>query len=146
MEHSASRQGRRLQLVGVLLFLLALIVGILIPKFAVPRVALSVHLLGIMQGTFLIAIGLLWPKLAFGRGVSRVTFVLAVYGCVGAWVSNLLAATWGAGSALLPFAAGHAQGSTAQEMAIAIGLRSAAVSLIGASVLIGWGLLAARDD
>ena len=49
--------GHPLQQVGVLLFILALLVGLGIPKFAVPRLGLLAHLLGILQGIFLILIG-----------------------------------------------------------------------------------------
>jgi hypothetical protein len=54
-------QGHRLLQVGAALFLLALFVGIAIPAFAVPRLGLSTHLLGITQGIFLLVLGLVWP-------------------------------------------------------------------------------------
>ena len=44
------QEGHRLLQIGMLLFLFALLVGVGIPQFAVPRLALSAHLLGIMQG------------------------------------------------------------------------------------------------
>ena len=49
-EATLGRQGHRLLRVGSALFLLALLVGIAIPLFAVPRLGLSTHLLGITQG------------------------------------------------------------------------------------------------
>jgi len=134
------RQGHRLTQLGMLLFLFALLVGLAVPRFAVPRLGLSVHLLGIMQGLFLIGTGLLWPKLAFTRAMSRIAFWLAVYGCLAALSANVLAAVWGAGNSLLPMAAGQARGSDVQEGIIAMGLRSGAVSLIAAATLILWGL------
>ena len=57
------RQGHRLLQAGILLFLFALLVGLAVPKFAVPRLGLSAHLLGITQGIFLMVTGVLWPKL-----------------------------------------------------------------------------------
>jgi hydroxylaminobenzene mutase len=54
----------------MLLFLLALFVGLAVPKFALPRLALSTHLLGIMQGTFLLVAGSLWPRPAHALAVS----------------------------------------------------------------------------
>lgn len=65
---------------------------------------------------------------------------LAGYGCLAAWTANLSAAVWGAGNSMLPIAAGPAHGSLVQERIIAIALRSAAVSLIVAAVLVLWGL------
>jgi hydroxylaminobenzene mutase len=137
-----SRQGHRLLQGGVLLFLLALLVGLGVPRFAVPRLGLSTHLLGITQGVFLMVIGLLWPRLALSTVLSRVACGLALYGCFAAWSANLLAATWGSGSSLLPMAAGPARGSALQEAVIGVGLRTAALSLIAATVLVLWGLRA----
>lgn len=133
-------QGHRLLLAGTLLFLLALIAGLLVHKFTVPRLGLSVHLLGVMQGIFLLLIGTLWPKLKLARAASRVGFWLAVYGCYSAWTAILLAGIWGAGNSMLPFAAGMSHGSEIQETIIAVTLRSAALSLIVTTLLLLWGL------
>lgn len=73
---SRARDGQRLLCVGALLFLFALLVGLAVPGFAVPRLGLSTHLLGLMQGTFLLVAGLLWPKLKLTRAVWL--FVLAL--------------------------------------------------------------------
>lgn len=134
------RQGHRLLQLGILLFLLALLVGLAIPKFAVPRLGLSTHLLGIMQGTFLMVMGLLWPKLRLGHALSRLAVFLAAYGCIAAWAANLAAALWGAGNGMLPIAAGQSHGSALQEGIIAIALRSAGLSLIAFAALVLWGL------
>jgi hydroxylaminobenzene mutase len=105
-----------------------------------PRLALSAHLLGIMQGTFLAVVGLLWPRLKLGRMSSQLTFVLMVYGCLAAWFANLLGAIWTAGGAMVPFAARDARGSALQESIIKVGLRTAAISLILALLFLLWGL------
>ena len=136
----SSRQGHRLLQAGMLLFLLALLVGIAVPAFAVPRLGLSTHLLGIMQGLFLMVAGLLWPRLRLTRALSRAGFALAIYGCLAAWTANLLAAILGAGNSMLPMAAGQAHGSALQEGLISILLRSAAVALIATALLMLWGL------
>ena len=134
------RDGHRLLQVGGLLFLLGLLVGLGVPGFTVPRLGLSTHLLGIMQGTFLMVGGLLWPKLRFTRSASRLGHGLAIYGCLAAWTANLLGAVWGAGHSMLPLAAGGARGSSFQEGAIRVLLVSAALSLITVAILILWGL------
>lgn len=136
------REAQRLLQLGILLFLLALLVGIAVPRFAVPRLALSVHLLGIMQGLFLSVLGLLWARLKFTPRQSTIVFWLAVYGCLGAWTANLLGAIWGAGNTIVPIAAGSARGSDVQEGIINLLLRTAAVSLIATAVLVLWGLRA----
>jgi hydroxylaminobenzene mutase len=134
------RQGHRLIQVGVSLFLIALLTGLVVHKMPLPRLALSAHLLGIMQGTFLAIVGLLWPRLKLGRMSSKVTFVLIVYGCLAAWFANFLGAIWVAGGAMVPFAAGDARGSALQESIIKVGLRTAAASLILALLFLLWGL------
>jgi hydroxylaminobenzene mutase len=140
------RQGRRLLQAGILLFLFALLVGLAVPRFAVPRLGLSAHLLGIMQGIFLMVTGVLWPKLRLTRATFRAGFWLAVYGCFAAWTANVLAGVWGAGNSMLPMAAGQARGSALQETIIATGLRTAAVSLIAVAILILWGLRACAEE
>jgi (hydroxyamino)benzene mutase len=137
---SAPRRGHSLLRAGVLLFLLALLVGLAVPHFAVPRLGLSAHLLGITQGLFLMVAGLLWPRLELTRGTSRVGTWLAIYGCFAAWAANVLAALVGAGHAMLPMAAGAAHGTFLEETLIAFGLRTAAVSLIMATAVMLWGL------
>jgi len=93
-----------------------------------------------MRGTFLVLVGLLWPRLKLGRMFSTATFLLLVYGCLAAWLADLLGAIRVAGSSMVPFAAGNAGGTALQEGVIAVGLRSAAASLILASLLLLWGL------
>lgn len=137
---ASARLGHRLLQVGISLFLCSLLMGLVIQKFAVPRLGLSAHLLGIMQGLFLMVIGLLWPRLGLAPAVSRTGFWLAVYGCLAAWMANILAAIWGAGNSLLPMAAGPARGTSLQEAVIAVGLRTGGASLIAVAVVVLWGL------
>ena len=137
---SRAQDGHRLLRVGIVLFLCALLVGLVVPRFAVPRLGLSTHLLGLTQGTFLLVAGSLWPRLTLARAVSRAGSYLAVYGCIAAWTANLLGALWGAGNSMLPIAAGQARGSGIQERVIAAGLITAAVSLIAMAIIILWGL------
>jgi hydroxylaminobenzene mutase len=139
-EAALRRQGHRLLRVGATLFLLALFVGISIPAFTVPRLGLATHLLGITQGTFLLVLGLVWPRLALAPAKARLGHGLAVYGCLAPWTANLLAAVWGAGSSMLPMAAGAARGSNLQETVIRVLLISGALSLVSAMVLVVWGL------
>jgi hypothetical protein len=81
---------------GMLLFLLALLNGLAIPKMRSPRLGLSAHLTGIQSGTFLIAAGLLWPKLVINEPwnviLGHVTWI-SVF-CV--WFSLALAGAFGA--------------------------------------------------
>lgn len=140
------RRARLLLRLGVALFWIGLLVGLGasnfgggVAVFALPRVALSAHLLALMQGTVLIAIGLLWPRLRLGGAAGAVVWLLA-YGFLAAFVANLLAAVLGAGGSMLPQATGGVQGSDLQESVIAILLRTAAVAQLVSVAIIGWGL------
>ena len=120
--------------------LLGLIVGLLVQRFSLPRLGLSTHLLGLMQGIFLMVVGVLWPTLRLGKWASRAGGGLAVYGCLAAWTANLFGAIWGAGGSMVPMASGGTQGTALQEGLIRVLLMSSAVSLIVAALLILWGL------
>jgi hydroxylaminobenzene mutase len=126
--------------VGIAVFLLSLLIGLAIPAFAVPRLGLSAHLVGIMQGLFLMVMGLIWPRLQLSTAVSRVGVWLAVYGCFAPLIANMLAGIWGAGHTMLPMAAGQARGSALQESMIAVGLRTGGASLIALCIMVLWGL------
>ena len=59
----SQRLGRRLLRYGIVLFLLGLATGRLVESLALPRMGLSSHLQGVMNGTFLVVVGLIWPHL-----------------------------------------------------------------------------------
>ena len=84
---------------GVLLFFLGLLTGFVIPAARSPRIGLSAHLTGVQSGTFLIAAGLLWPKLRLGSWNDAVghSLWLSLYAL---WLSLVLAAVFGAGHGL----------------------------------------------
>jgi hypothetical protein len=136
----ARRHGHRLLQAGSVLFLLGLLVGLAVPRFSVPRLGLSAHLLAITQGTLLMVAGVVWPRLRLTRGQSSLGSVLAIYGCAAAWTANCLGAVWGAGSSMLPLAAGGARGTALEEGLIRVLLVSAALSLISFGALLFWGL------
>ena len=86
--------------VGSCFFLFALLIGLFVQKFTVPRLGLAVHLEALMQGLFLMVVGLLWPKLTLGKRSALVAFCLLIYGCVAGVTGNLLVGLWVAGSSL----------------------------------------------
>jgi len=135
-----SSQSQRLLQIGVAVLLAAALLGLAIPQFAVPRLAFSAHLIGILQGILLMVVGLLWPRLNLTPKQLQLVFWLVVYQAIAAPLSNLLAAAWGAGNSIIPIAAGEAHGSAVQETVINVGLRSAGAALIVSLVFILWGL------
>ncbi|MGD2114251.1 MAG: hydrogenase [Acidobacteriota bacterium] len=138
MTRTAHRSHRLLQL-GVLLFLLGLLTGFAIPALANPRMGLSSHLEGVLNGMFLLALGLIWPRLRLGSAAAAATYWLAIYGTFANWAATLLAAAWGAGRAM-PIAAGAQQGTPAQEAVIMGLLFSLSLAVVAVCGLVLWGL------
>lgn len=134
-----TRQSHRLLQLGVFLFLLGLLTGLTVSMLENPRMGLSSHLEALMNGMFLVLLGLLWPRLSLTRIPLTITFWLAVYGTFANWLATLLAAIWGAGASM-PIAAGDQQGSAAQEILINFLLFSLTFAMIAAAVLVLWGL------
>ena len=135
-----SRQAMWLLRVGVAVFLAAALLGLFVSHFTIPRLALSAHLVALLQGIFVVVLGLLWSRLSLTPVQAGLAFWLLIYQAIAAPLSNLLAAAWGAGNSIVPMAAGAAHGSTAQEAVINIGLRSAGAALIVGLLLVLWGL------
>lgn len=140
MPASQSATAHRLLQLGVLLFLIGLLVGLAAPVLANPRMGLASHMEGVMNGLFLIALGLVWPRLTSSAGLQAVTFVLAAYGAFANTAATFLAALWGAGAPMMPIAAQGAAGSSTQELVIRVLLLSTGLADIAACVLVLVGL------
>ena len=123
---------------GVVLFLLGLLTGLAIPALRSPRIGLSAHLTGVQSGTFLIACGLLWPRLSLGSWSGAVGHTLWV-SLYAVWLSLLLAGFFGAGRGL-PIA-GQGITTTAMKQGVVSVLLiggSLAVLVAVAAMLVGW--------
>lgn len=137
---SIERGARALLAAGALLFLLGLFSGFAIPGMTNPRMGLSAHLEGVMNGTFLMAAGLAWSRLALGARLRAVTWWMLLYGTFANWLFVSLAAVFGT-NALSPIAgAGHA-GTPAQEAVVAAGLGSVGVAMVIGCALLVVGFL-----
>ncbi|MCC6144839.1 MAG: hypothetical protein IT368_13620, partial [Candidatus Hydrogenedentes bacterium] len=101
----AAIQSRRLLQLGILLFLVGLLTGFAMPVFVNPRMGLASHLEAILNGIFLVVLGLLWERLALGRGALTFAFALVIYGTFANWLATFLGALWGAGT-MMPLASG----------------------------------------
>ncbi len=131
--------GNRLIQLGILLFLIGLLVGFAIPALANPRMGLSSHLEGIMNGMFLVLLGLIWGRLSLGPTLQATTFALAVYGTYANLIATLLAAMWSAGE-MMPIAGDGATGTPAQEQIIQLLLLSLSLAIVAVCVLVLVGL------
>ncbi|MEZ5289558.1 MAG: hypothetical protein R2745_00605 [Vicinamibacterales bacterium] len=133
------RRGHRLLQLGVLLFLLGLLVGLAVPSLANPRMGLASHMEGVMNGLFLIGLGLLWERLSLSDRLQSIAFWLAVYGTFANLAATFLAAAWAAGG-MMPLAGQGRVGGASQEALISGLLVSLALADIAVCVLVLAGL------
>jgi hydroxylaminobenzene mutase len=91
------QQSARLIFYGMLLFFAALVVGLSAPLLANPRVGISCHVEGVLNGIFLIAAGLIWNKVALSSRWLTITFWLSLYGTYANWLGYLISAVFNAG-------------------------------------------------
>lgn len=132
------RQADKLIFLGVLLFFFGLIVGLMAPLFANPRLGVSSHIEGVLNGIFLIVIGLIWHKVNLTDKWLKITFWLALYGTFANWFGILIAAVFNAGK-MLGIVANGKEGPVIAEGIVAFLLitLSIAMLIICITILIG---------
>jgi len=139
-----SRQGRRLLQLGIAFILYSSFDGFVVPFFGSPRIGLSVHTLSALQGIFLLAVGLLWPRLKLGVTTSWIAFWLFIYGAASILAAYTVAAIWGVGIDTILLAGelphGLTRGTAFQETFIKVLAYSSAPTGLASLALILWGL------
>jgi hydroxylaminobenzene mutase len=125
---------------GLILFVIGLITGFAIPVLKNPRMGLTSHLEGILNGMFLALLGLLWPHVHLTHGWGVTAVVLIVYSAYANWLGTLLAAAWGAGRKLAPLAAGDHEASNVKESIFGFLLISLSVAIVIGVVIVIVGL------
>ena len=103
-----------------------------------PRMGLSAHLEGVMNGMFLVILGLIWNKLVVNCKWLTYTFWLTVYGSFANFVAVSIAAITGAGE-MMPIAGGK-EGTSVVEGLISFLLISLALAMIFVCVIVLTGL------
>jgi (hydroxyamino)benzene mutase len=134
----SQQQANRLLFLGMLLFLFGLLFALAIPAVVNPRMGLSAHLEGTMNGMLLLLLGLVWNKIALQSKWLNKAFWLAVYGSFANFLAVSAAAITGAG-AMMPIAGGTA-GSTVVEGVISFLLVSLALAMLAVAVIVLIGL------
>jgi hydroxylaminobenzene mutase len=130
---------RRLLWHGMALFLIGLFTGLAEQNFANVRMALAAHLEGVMNGTFLLAVGAIWTEVRLPSRAVAAAFWTLLVGTYGNWFVVTLAAVLGT-AALSPItAAGHGAAPW-QEAFVTAGFVTVGLAIISASVLLLWGL------
>ncbi|ORB86107.1 hydrogenase [Mycobacterium kansasii] len=125
---------------GLVLFLIGLLTGFAGPVLKNPRMALSSHLEAVLNGMFLVLLGLLWPHLHLPHAWQVTVVVLVAYAAYANWLATLLAAAWGAGHRLAPIATGSHQASAAKEGVVTFLFLSLAAAIVAGVVVIIVGL------
>ena len=130
---------RRLIWHGMFLFLLGLLTGFFEQKFVNPRMGLAAHLEGVMNGTFLIALGAVWELVKLSARSKAAAFWFALSGTYVNWVATALAAAFGT-AALSPITASGHSGQAWQEGLITVLFMTVGLAMIVASVMVLAGL------
>lgn len=147
-ERLRQRQSAVLLRWGMVLLLLGLVTGLTLPVMANPRMGLSSHLEGVMNGMLLMVLGLVWPRLRLSEAALRAGFRLLLFGAFANWMTTFVAGLVGAGEKMMPLAGAGHRGAAIQEGLIAASLVLLCVAILTACVIVLWGLRGdpARSD
>lgn len=130
---------RRLIWHGMFLFLLGLFTGLVETQFSNPRMGLAAHLEGVMNGTFLVALGAVWTEVRLSASIKAAAYWGALYGTYTNWLVTTLAAIFGTG-ALSPITAAGRSALPWQESLVTVGFMTVGLAIIVATILVLWGL------
>jgi hydroxylaminobenzene mutase len=137
-------QGRRLLQIGIVLLLYSSLDGFVIPYVRSQRIGLSVHTLSALQSVLLLALGLVWPKLALGNPASRVAFWCLIYSTFSILAAYTVAAFWGVGIETIRLMGelphGLTRGTPFEEAVIKVLAYSSAPTGLAAFAIVLWGL------
>jgi hydroxylaminobenzene mutase len=95
-ETANMRLDRRLLFHGFLLFLLGLLTGLVAYTLENPRMGVSAHLEAILNGVFLVGLGLAWSHLQLSTRLRTICFWAGVVGAYANWAVPLFSAAVGA--------------------------------------------------
>lgn len=132
-------QTRRLAWHGIFLFFLGLLTGLVEANFQNPRMGLAAHLEGVMNGTFLVALGAIWPHVKLPLRQETIAYWTVLYGTYANWIVTTFAAILGTAAMSPITGAGHSA-QPWQEMIVTVGFVTVGLSIIAASLLVLWGL------
>ncbi len=138
-------KGQSLLALGVVLFMLGLLSGFAIQAMANPRMGLAGHLEGVMNGTFLMVVGVAWVRLNLSARLESVTYWLVLYGTYANLLFVQMAAIFGT-SRTTPIAGAGYKGLPWQESLVSIGLVSVGITMVLACALMIWGFVRRDHD
>jgi hydroxylaminobenzene mutase len=132
---------RRVMWHGMFLFLLGMLTAFVEPRVTNVRMGLAAHLVGLLNGIFLIALGAIWTEVRLRPRAKATAYWTALYGTYVNWLFTVLAAVFGTG-AVSPILAPGRSGPGWQEGLVMAGFVSVFVAMLTSSVLVLWGLRA----
>jgi hydroxylaminobenzene mutase len=121
------------------LFLLGLLTGFAEQSFANIRMGLAAHLEGVMNGTFLVALGAIWAEVRLPRLGKEIAYWTALYGAYINWLVTMLAAVFGT-VALSPITGAAHRAQPWQENFVGFTFPTVGLAIIACSALVLWGL------
>lgn len=130
---------RRLVFHGALLFLIGLLTGLLVGLARNTHMALSAHLEGVMNGTFLLVLGAAWGHVRLPARAEKAAVGLLLYGTYVNWGTTLLSGMTGAGAKLLPIGGAGHHGPAWAEAIVPVGLVSLSIAMLLGVALVVWG-------
>jgi (hydroxyamino)benzene mutase len=132
-------RAHRLFFHGMLLVVVGLVVGLVVPAFANPRMGLSAHTGMLMNGILLIAMGAFWARQDLGERTETIGWWLLV---AGSWISSagLVAAAAFGTAAMTPIHGAPQAGPAAQEAVVGALLAVGGVGVLGGCIVAVWGL------
>lgn len=134
---------RRLLWHGMLLFLLGLLAGLAETRFTNPRMGLAAHLQGVLNGTFLLALGAAWEDVRLSPRWKAAAYWGVLYGAYANWAVTILAAILGT-AALNPITAAGHRALPWQETLVAAGFVSVGLAMLASAVVLLLGLRRTR--
>jgi hydroxylaminobenzene mutase len=126
---------------GMALFLIGLLTGFVEQHFVNMRMGLAAHLEGVMNGTFLVALGAVWTEVRLPPRARAAAYWIVLYGTYGNWFVTTLAAVFGT-AALSPLTGAGHSGQPWQETLVTVGFISVGIAIVAAAGTVLWGLRA----
>jgi hydroxylaminobenzene mutase len=127
---------RRVIQLGFVLMLLALLTGLIVPAMVNPRLGLAAHVVGMVGGLVIIALGALAPAFALGRRSAAAMHGCWVYAAYANWLASVIGGLTGA-SRFTPIAGAGTSGSGAAEVIVGFLLASlSAAAIVGTTLAV----------
>ena len=123
----------------MVLFLLGLLTGLIMANFRNPRMGLSAHMEGILNGIFLAIAGIIWKDLRISKSIGIICFYTLIYGSYLNWLTTLFAAYLGT-SNMTPLTGTGFHGTDIQEQIITAGFISVGLTMLFSLIVLIYGL------